>query len=257
MNSLRAAVATRGLTAELAPLIDGIESQYIEMRDRLITAAGAGLSLTMVIHEVEKGVAEMVRATEREAPPERLRNLAVHLSELIQGLGSLTRRSSARTESAKALVAQAAFNSDYRLRYHDIEVVNRLDQIDRDFEMRGQRRLLIATIMNLIDNSIYWIENRRPAKKLLCFGTTDRLGGFPTLFVADNGPGFLDDPEVLTQPFVSRRPDGMGLGLHLAAEVMKVHDGDVLFPKPEDLGLPVELDGAVVALRFRKAEWKV
>jgi nitrogen fixation/metabolism regulation signal transduction histidine kinase len=210
----------------------------------------------MVIHEVEKGVAELVRATEREAPADRLHNLAVHLSELIQGLSYLTRRSTAKSESAKALVAQAAFNSDYRLRYHEIEVLNRFDSTDRDFEMRGQRRLLIATIMNLIDNSIYWIENRKPPKKLLCFGSTDRLGGFPALFVADNGSGFQDDPEMLTQPFVSRRPDGMGLGLHLASEVMKIQDGEVLFPTPEELGLPSQLDGAVVALRFRKAEWK-
>jgi len=37
----------------------------------------------------------------------------------------------------------------------------------------------------------------------------------PSLVVADNGPGFRDDPDSLIQPFFSRRPDGMGQGFTL------------------------------------------
>ena len=61
---------------------------------------------------------------------------------------------------------------------------------------------------------------------------------------------FIDPPEYLTQPFMSRKPDGMGLGLHLANEIMKAHGGRLLFPQAEDVGLPEGIDGAVVALAF-------
>ena len=73
--------------------------------------------------------------------------------------------------------------------------------------------------------------------------------------VADNGPGFNDPPEYLVEPFMSRKPDGMGLGLHLADQVMKVQGGKLLFPERDDVTLPAEFDGAVVALVFGGAKW--
>lgn len=70
--------------------------------------------------------------------------------------------------------------------------------------------------------------------------------------VADNGPGFIDPPEYLIEPFITRKPDGMGLGLHLADQVMKAQGGKLVFPERGDLDLPKGLDGAVVALIFGK-----
>jgi nitrogen fixation/metabolism regulation signal transduction histidine kinase len=77
----------------------------------------------------------------------------------------------------------------------------------------------------------------------------------PAIVVADNGPGFNDPPEYLVEPFMSRKPDGMGLGLHLADQVMKVQGGKLLFPERDDVTLPAEFDGAVVALVFGGAKW--
>ena len=45
----------------------------------------------------------------------------------------------------------------------------------------------------------------------------------------------------------------MGLGLHIAREVMKAHKGQLLFPEPDQISLPKEFDGAVVALMFEGA----
>jgi len=83
----------------------------------------------------------------------------------------------------------------------------------------------------LIDNSIYWLENKGASDKQIYVGTTFQLSGNPTLVVADNGPGFQDAPEYLVEPFFTRKPDGMGLGLHLANEVAKVHGGRLVFPE--------------------------
>jgi nitrogen fixation/metabolism regulation signal transduction histidine kinase len=54
---------------------------------------------------------------------------------------------------------------------------------------------------------------------------------------------------------MSRKPDGMGLGLHLADQVMKVQGGKLLFPERDEVTLPAEFDGAVVALVFGGAKW--
>jgi C4-dicarboxylate-specific signal transduction histidine kinase len=106
--------------------------------------------------------------------------------------------------------------------------------------------------MNLIDNSIYWLENKGDPVKRIYIGTTTELDGGPALVVADNGPGFIDPPEYLVEPFFSRKPDGMGLGLHIANEVMKIHKGRLYFPDSSELSLPKGLTRAIVALQFKQ-----
>jgi signal transduction histidine kinase len=247
---LREELKQRGLLDELGHHLDTIEQQYREVTERLLTAAGAGLTLATVIHEIEKGIAELRRAVNRGAPEDRIRQLAEHLNELVDGLTYLTRKSGKSKEKASVLIRQALFNTEYRLRHHKIQVENGLEKGDSDFSVTCTRRLIIATLMNLIDNAIWWLENKGGADRRIYIGTRKRLAGHPAIVVADNGPGFIDPPEFLTQPFISRKPDGMGLGLHVASEIMKAHGGKLLFPQTEDVGLPDGIGGAVVALAF-------
>jgi C4-dicarboxylate-specific signal transduction histidine kinase len=111
--------------------------------------------------------------------------------------------------------------------------------------------MLVASITNLIDNSIHWLESKDPPHKYLYIGTTRELEDGPAIVVADNGPGFgTDDPEDLVAPFFSRRPGGMGLGLYVVSEVMRVNEGRLVFPAGGDVELPKKINGAVVALQF-------
>ena len=76
--------------------------------------------------------------------------------------------------------------------------------------------------------------------------------GGPAIIVADNGTGFQDDPERLTRPFFSRRPDGMGVGLYYANMVMELNGGRLAFPDADEANVPDGFDGAVLALLFGK-----
>lgn len=252
IDALREALRQRGLLESLEALVNRVEQEYIVARDRLLTSAGAGLALTVVVHEVEKGIDELKRAVDRNSSGESLRELAIHLSELVDGFTYLTRRSGRRVESASVLAKQALFNVGYRLRYHNVEVVNGFDGGDDDFMVRCTRRLVVATLMNLFDNSIYWMNQKGTARRRLYIGPHRGLFGGPALVVADNGPGFLDSPELLVEPLITNKPDGMGLGLYVADEVMKAHDGRLAFPVPGDVGVPGGFDGAVVALVFKE-----
>ncbi|WP_217994868.1 hypothetical protein [Methylogaea oryzae] len=62
----------------------------------------------------------------------------------------------------------------------------------------------------------------------------------------------VDDPERLTRPFFSRRPDGMGIGLYYTNMVMELNGGRLGFPDAEEANAPKNLDGAVLALIFGK-----
>jgi nitrogen fixation/metabolism regulation signal transduction histidine kinase len=219
----------------------------------LLTSATAGLSLSVVIHEVEKGVAELVLAVEGDKATNRIRALAKHLAELIEGFSTLVRRSGVSTERASSVISQALFNLELRLKVHNIEVVKRPRR--GDFDVKCSRRLVISTIMNLIDNSIWWLDNKwgdQPGKKKILIEQLNDLHGHRAIVVADNGPGFIDPPEFLVEPFLSRKPDGMGLGLHVASEVMKAQGGVLVFPDKGDTDLPKEFEGAVVALSFKE-----
>ena len=252
VDDLRNVLRQQDMLEQLAEYVDRLERQYLEMRDRLLTSAGAGLSLAIVIHEVEKGIGELKRAVERDVSIQRIRELANHLSELVDGLTYLTRRSGRSVEPASRLVRQALFNTEYRLRYHSIRVENGFEAGGKNFSIRCTRRLLIATLMNLIDNSIYWLDQKKPDDATVYIGPSGEFSEGPAIVLADNGTGFNDPPDFLVEPFISNKPDGMGLGLHLADEVMKAHGGRIHFPEKGEIELPQGIDGAVVALVFKR-----
>jgi signal transduction histidine kinase len=253
IRELRRVVEERQLVGELGSFIDRIESDFVLIRDRFILSASAGLSLAVVIHEVEKGVAELVRTIDSEHGSPRVKALAKHLADLVEGFGALVRRSGMSRERASDLISQALANTRLRLRYHKVEVTTNTPE--QDFETKCSSRLVVSTLMNLIDNSIWWLDNKwgdATGRKKVYVGVVDTFAAGPAIVVADNGPGFADPPEYLTEPFISRKPDGMGLGLHLADQVMKAQKGRLEFPQVGDVVLPEGFDGAVVALVFAR-----
>lgn len=251
LTKLRAIVEKHKLTGELGSYLDNIEADFILIRDRFLTSASAGLSLAVVIHEVEKGLKSLSKAVIEEQASQQIRDLAKHLVDLVEGFASLIRKSGLSNEKAKSLISQAVFNTELRLKMHKIEIITNSDQ--GDFDVKCSKRLTISTLMNLIDNSIWWLDNKwgeLDNKKKIYIGISKEFNQGHSIVVADNGPGFLDPPEYLIEPFISRKPDGMGLGLHLADQVMKAQGGQLLFPEPEEIKLPKGFDGAIVALVF-------
>jgi len=172
-----------------------------------------------------------------------------HLSDLTEGYAVLVRQENKISIKASELIKQSEFNVDYRLKAHNIEVINSINS-KNDFSIKCSRRLIVGAIMNLIDNSIWWLENKKPNKKYLFLSTSQELKDGPAVIIGDNGSGLMDELEYIVQPFFTRKPDGMGLGLHIVDEVMKVHKGKLKILQPGDINIPKEINGAVVALIF-------
>jgi signal transduction histidine kinase len=114
--------------------------------------------------------------------------------------------------------------------------------------IRGQRNLIGMAVLNLIDNSYYWLHHNKPEDRRLIISVSRDGESRPRILVMDNGPGIQDDPVLLVQPFFTRKPDGSGLGLYIVDRVQKAHDGQVVFLNRNDE--PGLLDGANVALVF-------
>ncbi len=250
---LREEVKERELEKDLGKYLDRIEVQYKDVLNRLLVAAGAGLNLSVVLHEVEKRIADLLQAVERGDKQSTLIEKAKHLSDMVDGITWLTRSSGPTVVKASTLISQAELNWKFRFQHHEIKIVNgfTLDDPDPEFSVKCNRRLIMGALMNLIDNAIYWLGTHASGRKLY-LGTTYELNNKPGILVADNGPGFIDPPEYLVEPFVTRKPDGMGLGLHIAHEVMKQHKGRLAFLSKGDVTLPREFTGAALLLEFPK-----
>ncbi len=249
LAELREELGKHNLEQELGPIVDRIESQYRQVTERFLVAAGAGLNLSVVFHEVDRSIGNLKDALERGEGKESILLQARQLSEMVDGLTWITRKSALSEMKISALVSHAISSWKFRYRHHQVHIENGLTAGTPDFSVKGYRRLLLMCLMNLIDNSIYWLSSRAAERKIF-FGTVAEPNGKPCLIVADNGPGFIDAAEFLIEPFFTRRPEGMGLGLHIADEIMQQHNGKLLFPDKADVPLPPEFTGAVVAMQF-------
>ena len=90
-------------------------------------------------------------------------------------------------------------------------------------------------------------------KKIFIDVVTD--DAFVHIIVADNGTGILLPTDDITEPFVTGKKNGagMGLGLHIASEVLNAQGGKLSFPDWGDFDIPNEFEqGATVVLSLKK-----
>lgn len=253
LEELRKELHVHNLEDELGPILDRVAKQYRAITERLLIAAGAGLNLAAVIHEIDKDIKYLRQAIAARADRKELERIANRLGRMTDSMAWLMRDSPNAIQKASTFIQHALDSWRFRFEHHEIEVISgvELQEADPDFRIRASRRLLLSALMNLIDNSIFWLGTRSRDKRLYV-GTTYELHGKPAIVVADNGPGILDPPELLVQPFFTRKPNGTGLGLHIADEVMKQHRGRLVFADPGDITLPDGFDGAIILLEFSK-----
>ncbi len=245
---------------QLVKYLSKIESDYKRVNENLLKAAGAGLSMSVVVHEAEKIIFEVEKVLKSENGSERVLKLVQHLSSLIDGYAEIVRRSSRTTENIVEVIDQSLFNTEFRLASHKIEVIPQY----KDF--RGQRRLkiaknlLVGSLMNIVDNSIYWLQQKEIqsiengqtyTKRIYISLSEDEL--YVYLVIADNGTGFLIPTDDIIEPFVSAKPGGMGLGLHIVNEIMEAQEGRLFFPEIGDFELPLDFhNGATIAFALKK-----
>ncbi|MBP7792610.1 MAG: ATP-binding protein [Candidatus Goldbacteria bacterium] len=244
---------------EITRYLNKIEKEYENISEILLRSAGAGLNLSVVIHEMEKILEELKKIIEKEKVNERIITLVKHLSNLVEGYTALIRRSENKKEDLIKIIDQTIFNMEYRLKYHKIILQKEYQNYKGDNKIPVVRNLMLNSIMNIIDNSIWWLDYSKKDKneeKKLFINLIDRPEGYLSIIIADNGSGFTLPAEEIIKPFVSAKPDGMGLGLHIVSEVIEAHKGLLLFPDDseiDDYNIPFEYkSGAIIVLSLRR-----
>ncbi len=237
-----------------------IETDYKLLSENLLKAAGAGLSMSVVVHEIEKIIYEILQVVKAEKASERVLKLVEHLSSLIDGYSEIIRKTDQTTINISKIIEQSLFNIEYRLLSHKISIEKAYKTYTGNQKIKIAKNLLIGSIMNIIDNAIYWLdqrgfkakENKEIYEKKILIDLIEE-DKFINLIIADNGTGFLIPTDNISEPFVSAKPGGMGLGLHIASEIMEAQKGRLLFPEKGEFELPIEYEkGATIVLAFKK-----
>lgn len=93
---------------------------------------------------------------------------------------------------------------------------------------------LDAILLNLINNSLYWIGQANAKEREIDFRVTSIDNGARVrVWVHDNGPG-IDDEDVdkILWPGVTRKPGGIGMGLTVASELVAEYGGRMTIKHP-------------------------
>ncbi|ATP48208.1 hypothetical protein CR512_02090 [Pseudomonas putida] len=252
LNELEQTVLkNKELDQQIGQLVRGVGKSYRETRDVMLSAAGAGLGLVTVFHELERGVKGLNSSIADGAPLDQLKQMSNELVSILQGAMYMVSNKRMEEMSASSLVQYALLTQQRRFKRHKITFLDGFKNSPHlDFKIKGMRRMLTSALVNIIDNAIYWLDEVE-TERCIWISPSAELEA-PSIIIADNGPGFIDEPIDLVQPFHTRKPAGMGIGLYYADMVMKSHAGRLSFPNTDAVDRPKVITGACVGLVFNK-----
>lgn len=242
---------------EILKYLYRVNDQYKEVKEVLIKSANAGLNLGIVIHELDKLIAELTGCIERNDKDKAIR-ISLSLEKIIRGYSAMLKKSDIRLHPLSEIVSVALDNYEFRFLDHSINIISNWES--SNLEAYLARAESISVVTNLLDNAIFWLSYARKLDRYISVYITDQIKGYNSIIVSDNGPGFSLPLDVAVEPFQTGKPHniGSGLGLHVAKEMMIAMKGKLLLISDEneiDFPKPIKdnkVNKAIVALCFPK-----
>jgi signal transduction histidine kinase len=119
---------------------------------------------------------------------------------------------------------------------------------EADIIVKTNMGLMLQVFINLVDNSIYWLNQQKSGKRAI----TVRIDSINNQVIfADNGPGISEDlAEIVFSEFYSTKADGRGLGLYIVKELLDRINATISLITTEGRRL---LPGANFLIQFPKA----
>ena len=165
--------------------------------------------------------------------------------QMIQPLFKIQRKSITDvsvTESIKKVIKYFRSDIDNKI---TINIENELG----DLSIKTNAGLILQVLINLVDNSVFWLKSSDNADKHLYFHLNPLE---QTLIVADNGKGIREDvAPLIFQEFFSMKSDGRGLGLYIVRELLLRIGAEIhVLTNPQDK----ILSGANFIIKFNTKE---
>ena len=177
-------------TKEVITGLNHIKSQYLNNQEIMLKGASAGLSLSVVIHEIDKRIKELVATVKsNNANIDNIRNSVQAISGLVDSFTALIASDQREKIEVGTVVQNALFSSEYRFNAHRINSTQDLQELS-ERKISCRPNMVVGMIINLFDNSIYWLNKYKVDHKKIFIGA--KLYGDQEIgiIIADNGRGF-------------------------------------------------------------------
>jgi signal transduction histidine kinase len=132
---------------------------------------------------------------------------------------------------------------------HEIKQLGVKVSLPKDMNLvRVDAAELQEVIINLLSNSLFWLAQVPKAHRAIVVQCTRPQPGEVEIIFADSGPGVpRKNREAIFEPYFTTKPDGVGLGLVIAGEIVRdYYDGTLELLDSGPLG------GAVFRIVLRK-----
>src|SRR6266478_3221189 len=246
INHLQSQVSAQRVKAEAAnETVREVYSQDAKEREDFLHLVAVGLIAERFTHEFERIIAQCAAAMQQlrivtkgdatalEAVQLLERNIAELQNELIP-LGNVVHRASVLGNeecNVPELITTILANNRRRLEAADI-VVEKHDKDDK-FVLVLRESLLAQVFDNIIDNAIYWLEQKtaRDERRLNIYTDPDER----TILITNSGPAI--QPHVKSRvfrKFVTTKHRGHGLGLFISHELLAKHGANIRLIDRED-----------------------
>lgn len=227
-----------------------IESDYEKAQETLLIPAGVGMTASVALHEIEKLVPRMEETVDVvPIDPIRMRNQVEELDEYVSGILSVLKNSGTRPVDVMEAITQALSNYQLKLKVRKINVIVPLQ--DEVSTITCDKRYLVTMLMNLIDNSIYWLDTIYRNDKTILIKIAKK-NNITSILIADNGPGFRDSVSEIVTPFFSRKDGGIGIGMYLIDTIMMKYGKLKIYMDNSEVDIDEMFTGAIVELIFNK-----
>ena len=217
--------------------VDAITLDFEKMSERikdLLELAGLGLSAEMFSHEFDSTISN-VRLKNQSIISDRanqtVESMSRHINYVTYSLDALRKQMSYFNPGLKFVRAEKQvfsfeeFVNTHRSFYEERcknKQISFITNVYMDFQLRLNRGMFNQVFDNLFSNSEYWldysIKNKLIDDKQYHIASPER----GIILVWDNGIGISPDIETrLFEPFETKKENGRGLGLYIAAGNLK------------------------------------
>lgn len=174
------------------------------------------------------------------------KNEDARISEVIEGMEIIENRSHGIMEFVRSVKSLTNISKPnfIRIKIHDL--INRvymlmnsefqdsdvqfvLELPKKNYTIIGDLELLEQALINLIKNAKEAFYDYQIAEQKKVILSADKVDGFSTITVRDNGPGISrDQQEDIFIPFFTTKKGGSGVGLALSRQIMRLHKGQLI-----------------------------
>lgn len=232
--------------------VEKLQKDFEEKKETMLIPAGVGMTASVALHEIEKLVPMMREVVNSSPFKTAIANEKIdELKEYLDGILSVLRKGGNKPINIEESLNKAISNYSSKLNRRNIIV--ELNHDENIKTIKCDQRYFITMIMNIIENSIYWLDTIYKEDKGIYLKTFIE-DNYISIILADNGPGFKDEITDVVRPFFSRKDDGIGIGLYLVDTLMMKYGKLEIITSEEELEnleIPSKYRGAILKLKFK------